>query len=225
MKQKQYTYGYSFHTDGSIKGEKKYLSYSAIDLWKKNKPEYRKRYYEGASGFVSPFTVFGSEVHKKIEDGELPVEIPTGCEHEVKLEANIKGVQVLGYLDILQPDTKTVIDVKTSINPWTQLMVEKLDQLTLYQLLIRENYDGAIDKKSHVLWLETQWAKQEQGTTATTSKGFTMEVTAPEQHLELTGKQQMFTRSIKKYDLKDMENTIASVAEEINSDFISYTHD
>ena len=192
------TYGYHFHTDGTIKKEKEYLSYSAIDCWKKSKDEYRTRYYHGAPAFTSPFTIFGNKVHKMAEDGELEiVGHNKEYQHEIKIETDIDGVNILGYIDMYHPDTHSITDLKTSVNPWTQVMVQKLDQLTLYQILVKKMH-RKVDKKASLVWLETKW---EDG------------------HLALTGKQQLFTRIIERWERDNLRDTIVAVANEISTDF------
>jgi hypothetical protein len=220
MNKKKYIYGYSFDKDGKKKGYKEYLSHSAMELWRKDKLAYRRRYYDGEPSFTSPFTVFGSEVHKLVEDGKLLIDkhLPNEYHHEVKLEASIDGVHVLGYLDMLHKDTLSVTDIKTSINPWTSLMVYKLDQLPLYQLLIKENYNKK-DRTARVAWLETCWVTDEVHTQDV--KGFTLEVQRPTQHLELTGVQKVIPRKIDGWELTAMREKIVDVAEQIHKDFTS----
>lgn len=212
-------YGRTFHENGTPKGFKYHLSYSAIECWLKNKPEYRKRYYEGAPSFTSAFTIFGNEVHKQVEMGELSIGTPKTAHHELKLEGNIKGVHVLGFIDVFNEPTHTIYDLKTSINPWTQVLVEKLDQLIVYQLLVRENYNKC-DKMSHVIWLETKWTvpvSEEKSV-----KGFTMECTTSQPQLELTGRQEMFTRSVAKWERDRVQSMIVATADEIDKDFAQY---
>lgn len=218
---KGYKYGYSFDKNGKRKGDKEYLSHSAIDLWKRDKPAYRRRYYDGEPSFTSPFTVFGSEVHQRVEDGKLLVDkhVPGDYDHEVKLEASLHGVHVLGYLDMLHKETLSVTDIKTSINPWTSLMVFKLDQLPMYQLLVKENYNKK-DRTARLAWLETCWVTDEVHTRDV--KGFTLEVQRPTQHLELTGVQKVIPRKIEEWELTAMREKILDVADQINADFISY---
>lgn len=201
------TYGYTFHKDGSVKGEKTHLSHSAIDLWLKDKNRYREQYYTGSESFTSPYTVFGNKVHKKVEEGEIiiPNHPHTEYEHEVKMEASIGGVHILGYLDLFHPGLYTVSDLKTSISPWTQVMVHKLDQLPLYQLLVRENYNK-VGRKAKLVWLETTWKETNTGIAAT-------------RELALTGRQEVFERIIYKYELDALSDKVVRVADEINQDF------
>lgn len=217
---KQRTYGYLFHKDGTIKGEKKHLSYSAIDLWKKNKPEYRERYYKHKPSIVTPYTIFGTQVHKDIEEGNLTVtELDVSpFSHEVRKEGFIGDVVVVAYIDLLNEDTLQVVDIKTSINAWDSVMVHKLDQLPLYSLLLR-NELGKFNKYTGVLWLETEW--KEKDVEKKNVRGFSMDV-GGEKYLALTGKQVYLPRRLYKYELDELEQEVIRVADEIDADFTQW---
>lgn len=211
-------FGFTFHKDGTRKGDKTHLSYSAIELWRKNKAGYRKRYYDGEPAFTSPFTVFGTEVHRQVEKGELKIKGHPArwYEHEVKVESTIDGVPMLGYVDMLHKGLTRVVDIKTSINPWAATDVQKLDQLPYYVLMLRENGIKA-SQYTGVLWLETQWEEGESDTVSV--QGFEVERTVKPRHLALTGKQTYFTRRVYLSDLDRVRNIITSTTEEIKQDF------
>jgi len=214
----QPTYGYTFDKEGNIKNEKEYLSYSAIDLWRKDKEAYRRRYYEGEPSFTSPFTVLGTEVHRQVEHGELilnkhPVD---KYKHEVKVEAELDGVLVLGYIDMLETKNNRVVDLKTSINPWDRVKVQQLKQLPLYQLLVRELY-GRCSQYASVIWLETKW-QEEEGTTIMCGDFELEQTTAPRQ-LVLTGKQVTIPRRIEQYERDNVREWVVKAAVEIAEDF------
>jgi hypothetical protein len=200
-------YGYHFHTDGAIKAERDTLSYSGIDLWRKNKEQYRARYYENKGSFTSPFTVFGTEVHRKVEEGliTLPEHATEDYVHEVHILATIDGIKVQGYIDLLHKTTHSVTDLKTSINPWDSSMVQKLDQLPLYTLLLREHHDK-VSLWVKLVWLETAWE--------TTSKGL-----AETRTLTLTGNSKVFKRRLYLHDLDRVRGLIISTARDVAEDF------
>lgn len=211
-------YGYTFHADGTRNGDKKHLSYSAIDLFRKGKNAYRKRYYIGEPAFTSPFIVFGTEVHRQVEHGELEIKGHPAqwYDHEVKVRADIDGVQMLGCIDMLEKHKQRVVDIKTSINPWTLSQVQALDQLPLYVLMLRENGIKA-SQYTGVLWLETQWCDGE--TITTDVSGFSAEQEISPRHLELTGKQVFLRRRVLLDDLDRVRGIITSTAKEIAEDF------
>ena len=212
-------YGYSFDKDGNIKDDKKHLSFSAIDLWRKDKHAYRRRYYEGEPGFTSPFTVFGTEVHRQVEKGELEIKGHPAewYDHEVKVEASIDGVEMLGFIDRLRNRAPLrVVDIKTSINEWRMSDVQKLDQLPYYVLMLRENGIKA-SQYTGVLWLETQWVDGEKRHVEVS--GFSAEQEVSPRHLALTGKQVYLSRRVHLHDLDRVRGIIIQAGKEINEDF------
>lgn len=213
-------YGYIFHEDRTIKGDKKHLSFSAIELWRKDKPAFRRRYYLGEPSFASPYTVFGTECHRKVEKGELELigHPADWYDHEVKVEADIDGVHMLGYIDMLRNRAPLrVVDLKTSVNPWTLSDVQKLDQLPFYVLMLRENGIKA-SQYTGVLWLETAWQEGESKTVSVS--GFEAEQEVSPRHLILTGKQVYLSRRVYLSDLDRVRGIITSTAKEIEQDFI-----
>jgi len=185
----------------------KYLSYSACTLWNKDKPEYRRRYYEKQPGFTSPYTIFGKEVHQLIEDGKLavkdhPHDLYT---NEMRIYTHIEDVPVLGYIDLIREDTYALSDIKTSINEWTQVTTEKLLQLPWYQLLIRNKY-GKCSSWARVVWLETEWRSEKKGIGST-------------RHLALTGKQEVFHRRTNKHERDTIRDMIVRTAQEVSDDY------
>jgi len=214
----QPTYGYHFHEDGTIKNEKEYLSYSAIDLWRKDKEAYRRRYYEGEPSFTSPYTIFGSHVHKMVEDGHMTLKKhPRDVyKNEVKIEAEIEGVHLIGYIDLFDPVKYRVSDLKTAIKPWTQVSVQQLSQLPFYQLLVKKVY-GKVSQYASLVWLGTAWVD---GTIETVScGGFEMENSLTPRHLELTGQQEVFTRRIEAWERERVQDWAVKSAGEIAKDF------
>ena len=156
------TFGYTFNHQGERTGTKDTVSYSALSLWCKDKNKYREHYYQGAPGFTSPYTVFGSLIHRKVEHGEIVIpKFPHDeYHHERKVEAELGGVNVLGYIDMCHKETHAVVDLKTSKNEWTAATVQKLDQLPLYIALLREHHDK-VSLWAHVIWIETTWVQDE----------------------------------------------------------------
>lgn len=85
---------------------KKYLSYSAIEQWYKNKETYRQRYYGDKKTFDTPYTRFGKEVHEAIEKSELLSHIPKLKGKEVEIKVKFRGVQLRGFIDTFDKKTK-----------------------------------------------------------------------------------------------------------------------
>lgn len=201
-----------------------YLSYSALSLWRKDKDAYRRKYYEGEKSPETEFTIYGSEIHKLIEDGKLEVEKHPRdkWQSEVTLEAEVQGVPVLGTLDLFNPKTKAVTDIKTGIRykdgrpRWNSVSVQKLDQLPFYQMLVRAKY-GKVQKTAKLVWLETVW---EEYADTIVFDGINLETTR--RKLALTGKQQVFNRVIEAWEIDRQENMLVRDARAIQKDFYYY---
>jgi hypothetical protein len=219
--QKEKHYGFHFREDGTVKGEKKYLSYSAIDLFEKDKTAYRKRYYEGKDSFSNEYTLYGHRIHKMVEDGllEIPEHPKDVYKSEVKVECDIEGVRVLGYIDLFDPEKCRITDIKTSVNPWDNVRVAKLDQLPMYQLLVKKIY-GKVSQYSNVVWLETRFSKPT--TEEHEVSGFSVELETSRSQLELTGRVEVLKRRIAEWERKRIQDKIVRVAEQIDNDFTQW---
>lgn len=206
---------------------KKYLSYSAMDLWLRDKEEYRKRYYMNAPYFSTPYTEFGNLVGGALERREwnhpvlAPVrgKVPQGTHPEHKLEVEIAGVPILSYLDDFHLQTYAIEEYKTGIRdangkpPWDRVKVRKHKQLTLYTLMVWRKY-GCFNEKIQLTWMETAWGwvnnEVEFGGTI---------IKQAEKSLYLTGHAETFPRIIREWELLRMEQIIRTVAEEISEDY------
>lgn len=194
---------------------KKYLSYSQIDLWIKNKNEYRLRYYEGKKSPDTVYTLFGRDVHEQIDTDPkfADIRLPK-AEHKILVE--VSGIPVMGYLDTYHPVTHYFGDYKTGIRKpdgkprWTQYDVEMHEQLPFYSLLIQEKY-GVKMNKSYLVWLETIFKD------TTIKKGATTINLGRE--LLLTGEMERFERRIYQYDRDRMKKWIIKSAKEIHNDY------
>ena len=204
-----------------------YLSYSAMDLWSRDPQEYRKRYYLGEPYFSTPYTEFGNIVGGALENREwdhpvlAPVrgKVPQGTHPEHKIEVEIRGVPIMGYLDDFHLQTFAIEEYKTGIRdkdgkaPWDRVKVRKHKQLTLYTLMVKHKY-GHWNPDIQLTWMETEWARIcEQvafgpGTIEDCQLG-----------LRLTGHVETFPRTIREWELDRMEEFIRKTAEEISEDY------
>ena len=206
---------------------KGYLSYSAMELWLRDQPAYRARYYLGEPYFSTPYTEFGNVVGEALENREwdhpalAPVrgKIPQGTHPEHLIEVDIAGVPILGKLDDFDLQTFAIEEYKTGIRdskgnaPWDRVKVRKHKQLTLYTLMVKHKY-GNWNPEIQLTWMETEWAricKQVQfGPTV---------VEDCELGLRLTGHVETFKRTIAEWELDRMEKFIRKTAEEISEDY------
>ena len=193
---------------------KKYLSYSALNLWWRDKDAYRRRYYENERTPDNVYTLFGREVHEMLETDHHLINIPRFPKREIMLEAEIGGVPVMGYLDGFDPDDNSILDYKTSMKEWTQLDVEKLDQLPFYAMLVKANYKK-LPKMTHIVWLETRWKQVEEKVGSVVMEGDGSE-------LELSGRFETFDRKIGMKEVERMKARVVESAREISSDYQRY---
>src|SRR3990167_7252438 len=131
----------------AIKLPKPWLSYSALSLWWRDKPQYRKRYYENDENEKSPdnvYSLFGREIHLLLEKNEKLKHVPRFSKREYEIRVDINDIPILGVLDCFAPKRRSFADYKTGIRKddgsprWSQVEVEKLNQLPFYSLLIEE---------------------------------------------------------------------------------------
>jgi len=124
---------------------KKYLSFSQLTLWSKDREAYRKRYYEGIPMPDTEYTLFGREVHTAIDTDPKFKDIRLDTA-EKKIAVDIDGVPVLGYIDTFDQHTCDFGEYKSGIRKkdgkprWTQSLVQKHEQLPFYSLLRQEKY-------------------------------------------------------------------------------------
>lgn len=207
---------------------KGYLSYSAMDLWLRDKDAYRLRYYMGEPYFSTPYTEFGNLVGGALERREwdhpvlAPVrgKVPQGTHPEHKLEVEIAGVPVLSYLDDFHLQTYKIEEYKTGIRdvkgvaPWDEIKVRNHKQLTLYTLMVWKKY-GHWNPIIQLTWMETAWGWVNKEVTF----GKSSVVQEASKSLYLTGHAQTFKRKMRKWELVRMEQIIREVAEEISEDY------
>lgn len=208
---------------------KKYLSYSAIDLWLRDPDGYRKRYYLNEPYFSTPYTEFGNEVGGALERREwdhpvlIPVvgKVPQGTHPEHKMEVEINGVPTLGFLDDFTLENKAIEEYKTGIRnkgkaPWDRVKVRKHKQLTLYTLMVREKY-GSWNPDIRLTWMETEWAD------ISKDVEFGGQILKESyKGLRLTGHVEEFHRNIKEWELDRLAIIIREVAEAISKDYTQW---
>lgn len=210
---------------------KPYLSYSAIDLWMRDKESYRKRYYLHEPYFSTPYTEFGNVVGGALEERQwdhpalAPVvgKVPQQTHPEHRIDVEINGVPVMGFLDDFNLETKAIEEYKTGIRdktgkpPWNYVKVQDHKQLDLYSLMVREKY-GEWNPDIQLTWMETEWAD----ISDLVEFGGAM---LPNNYigLRLTGKVKTFERRIDEWELDYMAKIIRSTAEEISEDYQLWT--
>lgn len=194
---------------------KEYLSYSAYNLWKTNKDEFRRRYYEGKPSINTQEIIFGKKIAKQLEDD------PTIIGSETRIQVTLKnGLKLLSYLDSFDEKTFSIVEYKTGHLskdgkcPWTALKVAKHKQLDWYSMMVKKKY-GKVNPTVTLIWLETAFGQK-----SITFNGH--ELTDQSRELHLTGKQEIFTRKIPQWQRDALEKDIIKTAREITEDYIAY---
>lgn len=218
-------FGYKFNKDGTIKGENDTLRYSGFSLWCKNKDAYRNHYYKGVS-LHTPETVFGSVIHKLMEDPEEVQKHPILSKvlryetSEYNIEVPFENFKIGGCLDSFRLETFSFLDYKSSHLskdgkvPWDKVKVAKHDQMPFYSLLIEEKH-GEVDPYCHLIWIETAFKNK--------TKEFEGHILSTQSRdLELTGHFETFKRRIAQWERDLMRKRIKQAAQEINDDFINW---
>lgn len=197
---------------------RKYLSYSAFDLWLKNPEAYRRKYYLGEPDFQTAETMFGKTIAEKLEGGHAPEGLMLYKNKEYRIEVELEeGLRLLGYLDAFNEDDLSILEFKTGHLdskgkvPWDKVKVQKHKQLVFYSLLVKLKY-GKVNPKVHLQWLETKFQKE--------SREFNGHILEAEgKRLELTGRIETFERRIYKWEIDKMKEEIIKVAKEISNDY------
>lgn len=206
----------------SIYGKNKdSLSYSSVDLWYKNKPEYRRRYYEGKKSPETRYTLFGKEIHDKIDKDPTLSHIPRleGKEHEIRHK--IDDVLVRSFIDTFCEERLQFYEYKTGLitadggSRWSIKKVNEHKQLPFYALMIREKY-GKYNPDTLLILLETEWKKDSFKVGGT-------EIILSEE-LGLTGRSEIFSRKITDKELEETKEWILKAAEEIKTDYDRWLH-
>lgn len=199
-----------------------------MQLWKTNKVDFRKKYYSTVPyEFDTPYTQFGKMIAETLEDKKKtkahPVlsKIPLYATREQPLIHEIDGVLIKGFVDSFDKRWKRIIEIKTGIckdgaPPWDHVKVRKHDQIRLYSLLVKELF-GSVHPVVKLIWLETCW-KERCGMVTFGGKEF--ENCTPE--LELTGRFEVFERTIEEWEYDHMRREIVRIATEISEDYSHY---
>lgn len=198
-----------------------YLSYSAYDLWKKDKVAFRRKYYDHEKSFETVETIFGKRIAKHLEEHNIE-----GVERlpiaEYRAEANLDGIKLLSYLDSFDEKVVKFNEYKTGHLskdgkvPWNAVKVLKHKQLDFYSTVLELKF-GFVHDLTKLFWLETKFKIK-----TVEFAGHTL--TSESRELELTGLVKCFERRVYKYEREAMKKDIIKVALEISKDYEEYTN-
>lgn len=200
----------------SLKIPRGRISYSMWHLWNTNKPEFRRRYYEGKKSYQSPEILFGKKTAEMLERNEyhhILAKIPAGTHKEYRIETTIEGIPILAFLDSCSPNTGALFETKTSHTLWDQQRVDTHDQLPFYCMCLQAHI-GLYDPHVLLTWLETRLVEQ-----SDVISGITF---SKRPSVEFTGRIMVFTREVTKSDISDITERVVSAALEIEQDYKIY---
>ena len=137
-----------------------YLSYSQIQLFKRDKNEYLERYILNKPFLGNAYTDFGSKVGEALETNNFKgfssqeQRTLNKCtrldEFEKKVNLDFGDFYVLGYIDTNSKDFNEIIDYKTGgRNKEFQYLEDEYTQLCYYALALKQEF-GVLPSKAYV---------------------------------------------------------------------------
>jgi RecB family exonuclease len=193
---------------------KPYLSYSAISSWMKYPDQFRARYYENRHEPVTPELSFGKKIALLLENQHTDVaHIRQYAVPEQKIEIEIEGVKIFGFVDSFDPVRNAFLEFKTGKTPWTKKRVEDHLQLDIYSLAI-ETIFGAVQDDCHLIWMETERVDRPYGSGRITHEDA--------YGIRLTGRVETFERVIDADRRAWTRDLILRVAKEISDDYTAW---
>lgn len=192
---------------------KPYLSYSAMNDFYYNRKRFQDKYYKGIESPVTPELIFGKKIGEMLEHGdESLAHISHGDVAEKKLEFEVDGIPVLGFIDSFRTEDSFIFEFKTGKTPWTQGRVDKHFQLDVYSLGV-ETIEGKVNDECMLVWMETRRVNIPRNGRSTHSADY---------GIEFTGKVKEFTRTITSTDRETAYNKIITIAQDISEDYTDW---
>lgn len=186
----------------------RYLSYSQLDLWERDKEEYIRRYIYGEKSESNQYMDLGKELARALEKGyngqnraiqhlliflkQYPLK-----EYKIASEAIVGActITIMGILDGFDENNEEIGEYKTG-RLWTQRRADESDQLTFYSLIYFKKYKRLI-KKIKLHWAETSLDENRQ--------------------VYLTGRIEVFETKRTMADLMKMQARIEKAVKEISA--------
>ncbi len=144
----------------SVSKNRDYISWSQYSLYKKSPEEYKRRYIDKEEGYTTAEMEFGRDFAEGLDKGSDDIEIeaarlvlPNYPKKEYEITENYKEVKMKGVLDLFNPKTKVIGEIKTGTK-FTQTTADNLGQLKFYNLLCLARY-GVVAKEINLYWFET----------------------------------------------------------------------
>lgn len=208
---------------------KEYLSYSQYALWNSNKDAYRRRYYLNEKSPETAETIFGKKVGRYLEEldktavtdeeREILNKVERYSKPEYKIEIDLEGTKLLGYLDSFDPKKKRFLEYKTSHKNkqgedyWTHKKVQNHEQLDFYSLLVEMKH-GKVQDDCKLVYMETE-------VTPVTYKGRE----TGKRHISLNGEIKVFERTVEDWERTHIKEKILKTIKEIEEDYAKFKKD
>lgn len=192
---------------------KPYLSYSAIELWRKNPEGYRQKYYYNIEQPVTPELSFGKKIAELLEVGDESVaHIKRYPVSEQKIECIIDDVPLFGFIDSFDPERNAFLEYKTGKTPWTKTRVENHLQLDIYSVCIEEIFGSVVDE-CELIWMETERVEKISSGRITHEDAY---------GIRLTGKVASFPRTISATERNYTRMLLVDTAQQIHDDYQTF---
>jgi len=177
---------------------KSYLSYSQLEMFRKSPDRYIEQYIENGKRLDTKYTRFGKQIHEALEQTEE--------NREKEIRVTIHDVPVLSFIDKYDPETGVFRDTKTGKTPWTQVKVQKHDQLVFYAMVIKHS-TGIVPPECFIDWIGTKDVEYKE----------TLGLHNAHPGVELTGDAVTFRRVVSELEINRMEKELIEVAEKISN--------
>jgi len=152
-----------------LKNPRGYLSYTQIDMWRRNKQRYIANYIMGEDRtFTNSGIEHGKKTSEALETGEAGGDaimeavlalLPHYSEREYEMRVTMRTkdgeVDLLGKLDTFDPKKLRIREYKTSRNMWTQKQAQRHPQLHHYATMIYLKY-GKLPTECWLDCIETE---------------------------------------------------------------------
>jgi len=159
--------------------------------------------------------IFGKKIAGYLEKNDPSLaHVPRYSVPEFRIEVEIQGVPMLGFLDSFDPVQAKFKEMKTGRVHWDRVRVAKHGQLPLYMALIRAKF-GFYHPYTELVWLETARKKSVEVFGG-------MEMEGDRGEIYLTGNVETFKRRIAKWELRLIEKEVRAVAEEVSEDYAQW---
>lgn len=144
-----------------------YLSFSKKKLFERSEDLFIRVYFEGDELPTTEKMDFGKMLAEALEDGMETSDdpmiahalllLPTYAKREHKVELTFGGVPFLARYDGYEPAQKGIGEVKSGTTKWSQSMVDKNEQMTMYAMLHYFKYECLPS------WMRLHWFNTETG--------------------------------------------------------------